>query len=429
MSYIIYYIVGDMMHLNDEQKKVIESDNRFLFLLAGAGSGKTRVIVEKIKYVIESGINPKEILAITFTRKSAHEMKERIKNSDIDIHTFHQFCLIKLQDLGYPYKIIDEEKIPFNQEQLLKITRYKNSLYRKRKPFIYDKYQAYLNGNQLKDFDDLLHDFIKRVQLKTYKPAYKYIFIDEFQDTNLLQYEVLKKMIIKETCVLAVGDPDQSIYAFRGAQSKIITQYVKDYQAMIFTLQTNYRSSPEIIMCANRLISINNRKYKKNLISSQPSMELPSIYRHLNEKKESIWLIERIKSWTKQGYKYEDIAVLYRNHDRSYELRYQLDSKDIPYIKDKHMYDLSGIHLLTIHQAKGLEFKIVCIIGLENRVFPTSYVHTQSNVDEERRLMFVAMTRAKHQLIMSYVLEDSFNQRKKPSKFIKECRLKIQKIN
>lgn len=416
------------MQLNDEQKKVIESNHRFLFLLAGAGSGKTRVIVEKIKHLVQSGVNPKLILAITFTRKSAYEMRERVSNKEIDIHTFHQFCYLRLTEQVYPYHLVDEDKIPFNQEQLLKITRYKNSLYRKRKPFIYDKYQSYLVNNKLKDFDDLLHDFIKLNQARKYKSSYQYIFIDEFQDTNLLQYEVLRKLIIKDTSVLAVGDPDQSIYAFRGAHSKIITQYVKDYQATIFTLQTNYRSSPEIITCANKLISYNNRKYKKDLITQNPSIELPKIYQHTHESTESLWIIEQIKGWIKQGYRHEEIAILYRNHDRSYELRYQFDAIDLPYIKDKNEYDHSGVHLLTVHQAKGLEFNIVFIIGLEDRVFPSSYVHTQSHLDEERRLMFVAVTRAKQRLFMSYVLQDSFQQRKKPSKFIKECGLKIQKI-
>lgn len=416
------------MQLNDEQKKVIESNNRFLFLLAGAGSGKTRVIVEKIKNLIQLGVHPKDILAITFTRKSAQEMKDRVQHSEVNIHTFHQFCFIKLQESIYNFHLVDEEKIPFNNEQLLKITRYKNSLYRKRKPFIYDKYQSYLHDHNLKDFDDLLHDFIKHIQSKKYNPIYRYLFIDEFQDTNLLQYEVLKRLITKDTSVLAVGDPDQSIYAFRGAQSHIITQYIKDYQAKIFTLQTNYRSSPEIITCANRLISYNNRKYKKNLITHHPSQEQPKIFRHINESSESLWLIDQVNAWIKKGYKYKDIAVLYRNHDRSYELKYQLDAIDFPYINEKNENHHSGIHLLTIHQAKGLEFDIVYIIGLEHRVFPSSYVHTQSHLDEERRLMFVAMTRAKQRLILSYVLQDSFKQRKKPSKFIKECGLKIQKI-
>ena len=416
------------MQLNDEQKKVIESKDRFLFLLAGAGSGKTRVIVEKIKYLIKNGINPHHILAITFTRKSAFEMKERVNMDEVAIHTFHQFCLLKLKDFTYNYNMVDDEKIPFNQEQSLKITRYKNSLYRKRKPFIYDKYQSYLKINQLKDFDDLLHDFIDLIQSKKYRPTYLYIFIDEFQDTNLLQYEVLKRLISKDTKVLAVGDPDQSIYAFRGAHSTIISKYIKDYKAKIYTLQTNYRSSPEIIKYANRLIAFNNRKFKKSLCTFNPSSKLPDIYRHINETQESLWLIEHMKSLFKEGIKHHQIAILYRNHHRSYELKYQLDELDFPYMSEHQTSSQNGIHLLTIHQAKGLEFDIVYIIGLEKNALPSSHVHTQSHIDEERRLMFVAMTRAKIRLILSYVMFDSFGQLKKPSIFIKECGLKIQKI-
>jgi DNA helicase-2/ATP-dependent DNA helicase PcrA len=416
------------MILNEEQKKVVQSKEPFLFLLAGAGSGKTRVIVEKIKKLIDEGLSPSDILAITFTRKSAHEMRERINNQDVHIHTFHQFCFDQLKlNSDYAYHVIDEDNMSFHKDELLKITKYKNSLYRTMKPKIYDKYQRHLRDNNMKDFDDMLLDFIKLVSSKKYTSHFKYIFIDEFQDTNLLQYEVLKKLIHKDTHVLAVGDPDQSIYQFRGAQSKIITLYIEEFKAKTYTLSTNYRSTPEIIKVANLIISKNNRKFKKTLQTEHPSHLTPLVIRHKRETDESNFIIETIKSLNKQGIKHHQIAILFRNHYRSYELKYQLDMLDILYQHESNQVVNQGIHLLSIHQAKGLEFEVVFIIGLEKHVLPSIHEHTQSEQDEERRLMFVAVTRAKKQLILSYVQYNSFNILQKPSIFIKECGLKIQK--
>ncbi|TNF07291.1 MAG: ATP-dependent helicase [Bacillota bacterium] len=420
--------MGDHMILNEEQKKVVQSTEHFLFLLAGAGSGKTRVIVEKIKKLIDESIDPKDILAITFTRKSANEMRERVNNHDVHIHTFHQFCLEQLRlNEHYTYKIINEESVPFHQDERLKISIYKNSLYRTIKPKIYDKYQTYLKDNNIKDFDDMLLDFILLVQTKKYKPCFKYIFIDEFQDTNLLQYEVLKKLIHKDTHVLAVGDPDQSIYQFRGAHSKIISLYIEEYKAKTYMLSTNYRSTPEIIKLANAIITKNNRKFKKILITKHQPHITPKIIRHMNETDESHFIINSIKDLHKQGVKLHQIAILFRNHYRSYELKYQLDILDFLYQHESNQLQNQGIHLLSIHQAKGLEFDVVFIIGLEKYVLPSVHEHTQTEQDEERRLMFVAVTRAKKQLILSYVQYNSFNILQRPSIFIKECGLKIQK--
>jgi DNA helicase-2/ATP-dependent DNA helicase PcrA len=415
------------MILNNEQKKVVESNEPFLFLLAGAGSGKTRVIVEKIKKLIHDGVNPEHILAITFTKKSSLEMMERLEQSEISIHTFHQFCFQKLKAYSsYGYNLIDEEHSPFSKDELLKITKYKNGLYRIRKPKIFNSYQAHLLSNRLKDFDDLLLDFIKLIKTNLYISPYKHIFIDEFQDTNLLQYEVLKKMIHKDTHVLAVGDPDQSIYRFRGASAKIISLYIEDYQAKTYVLSTNYRSTPEIIGVANRLIKRNNRKFKKELITVNPSFIKPYVIKHQDESVESMFIIEKIKDFKKSGIKDHQIAILFRNHYRSYTLKYMLDTHDISYQHEDHAPN-QGIHLLSMHQAKGLEFDVVIIIGCEKYVIPSVHDYTQTEQDEERRLMFVAITRAKKQLILSYVTYNSFNVLQRPSIFIKECGLKIQK--
>lgn len=413
------------MILNEEQRNVIESKDQFLFLLAGAGSGKTRVIVEKIKKLVVEGIEPSSILGITFTRKSAQEMKHRMNNEKIHIHTFHQFCYQKLIEVQQNnIQLVEENKIAYSKEELLKITKYKNSLYRLTKPKIYHQYQMELKAKGLKDFDDLMLDFLNLVKKHQYRSNYQYIFIDEFQDTNLLQYEVLKKLITKTTSVLAVGDPDQSIYKFRGANYQIIDQYVKDYHALILTLKINYRSAPNIVYHANELIKHNNRKHKKILYPNKEIQGISKVFKFRDEEEEALFLIEHISSLKKNNVKPFEICILYREHQRSYELQYQLNLFDIPFqVENENSNDL---HLMTIHQAKGLEFEVVIIIGLEEGTLPKRNEYTLSEENEERRLMFVAMTRAKSKLYLSYVKINSSNQHQKPSKFIKESKIKIK---
>jgi len=416
------------MNLNEEQKKVVYTNERFLFLLASAGSGKTRVIVERIKHLINQGINPNRILAITFTRKAAFEMKERTKNNDVHIHTFHQFCYLNLIATGQPaFKMIENESLPFSKSDLLAVSLYKNSLYKVTKPRIYDAYELHIKNKGLKDFDDLLLDYYKSINKKHIRVLFDYIFIDEFQDTNNLQYEVLKKLIHKSTSVLAVGDPDQSIYQFRGANSKIIDRFIKDYQAKLYTLSINYRSNQTIITHANSLIKRNNRRYRKYLISDDQSFYPAYHFRFDSEVEEAILLLELIKKLQMKIKCDQKIAVLYRNKERSYEIRKALNEHEIAYSNNNHFNEHNGLQLMTIHKAKGLEFDAVIIIGLEQGVLPSLQQNSQMMLDEERRLMFVAMTRARKYLYFSSVYRGPQNHTFTSSQFIRESGLKTIK--
>lgn len=412
------------MILSDEQKKVVDSNERFLFLLAGAGSGKTRVIVERIKHLLHQGILPHEILAITFTRKASQEMKERVGNERVHIHTFHQFCFMRLKEEHHmSFVMAEEEKLPFRRDEILQVSRYKNSLFQLPKPAIYMKYQAYLQMHKMKDFDDLIMDMI-RILKGHHSEHYRYLFVDEFQDTNLLQYELLKCLIGKETQVLAVGDPDQSIYRFRGASSKIISLYVKSFHAKVYTLKTNYRSTPLIIHHANRIIKRNDRKYHKDLIAHQ-KQSFHAYTFHQNDEIHEALMIERLlKYLNRQHIKLNQTAVLYRNHHRVFTLMQHLHQRNIPFQNGESTSDPDGIHLMTIHQAKGLEFEAVIIIGLEQGVLPSNQENRQSELDEERRLMFVAITRAKRFLYLSHVTLNSSSHRFPSSQFITESGVK-----
>ncbi len=414
------------MNLNDEQKKVVYTNERFLFLLASAGSGKTRVITERIKYLINQGISPDRILAITFTRKAALEMKKRTDNEDVHIHTFHQFCFIKLNEVGNEaFKIVEEEQLPFSKTELLKVAKYKNSVYKKSKPMIYDVYQNYLYTRGMKDFDDLLLDYYRYIKSYHNVSVYDYIFIDEFQDTNDLQYVLLKRLIHKNTHVLAVGDPDQSIYQFRGANSKIIYRYIKDYQAKLMLLSVNYRSSQIIITHANRLIRRNNRKYHKEMITFNKTKDQVFHIAYPNEIEEALSLFKIIRKELSEN---KEVAVLFRNHHRAYELKKVLLENDIAIKRDDEIDFLDkSVQMMTIHKAKGLEFEVVIIIGLEQGVLPSFQQNSQLILEEERRLMFVAMTRARKVLYFSSIQLDDRNHSFTYSQFIRESGVKTIK--
>jgi DNA helicase II / ATP-dependent DNA helicase PcrA len=413
--------------LNDEQKKVVDSNEPFLFLLAGAGSGKTRVIVEKIQRLIKEGVLPEHILAITFTRKASKEMKERINHSDVHIHTFHQLSLIRLKSFyKEDFKVIDGDIGPFNRLELLAITKYKNSYYQTKKPKYYEDYQQILVQNHMKDFDDLLIEYYELLRKKKIQENFQYIFVDEFQDTNRLQYLLLKALINQNTRVLAVGDPDQSIYQFRGANSKIIDQFVKDYQAKVYTLKINYRSDPIILEHANRIIKRNHRTYQKELIPSNQREALVKSILFEEELDEVKWIISTIKTLKEMKIKDHEIAILYRNHFRAFHLKEMLIEENISFETYDHesSYSAHGIQLLSIHKAKGLEFDVVFIMGLEQGIMPALKDYRQIALDEERRLMFVAITRARHILYLTTSKRHVSHHTFTSSQFIRECGLK-----
>ncbi len=417
--------------LNEQQRQVVTSSDRFIFILAGAGSGKTRVIIERIKHLIDHGIDGKMILAITFTHKASEEMKKRLGNEhDVDIHTFHQFCFVKLETmLNQSIHLVSESELTqFRDDELLSITNYKNGFMKTKKPRCYPKYQALLKEKGMLDFDDLLLKVYEAVHHQKLQFSYQYIFIDEFQDTNLLQYMLFKKLIKKETSIFAVGDPDQSIYKFRGASSKIIETYIKEFHAQTYVLSLNYRSDQRIIHAANRLIKRNVRSLKKDLIpnSSQDGMTLHLIFS--DEENEANWIVESVKKVRKKGIKFGDIAILYRNHTRAYQTKLKLYQAEIPFDEDDST-NIDAIHLLSIHQAKGLEFDHVIMLGLEENVLPSLRNNQLLSLEEERRLMFVGLTRARHTLILTSRMRDPNGRKLHVSRFVRETKMKSIREN
>ncbi len=379
------------MILNNEQEKAVYDESRFIFLLAGAGSGKTRVIIERIKYLIQKGVLPNKILGITFTNKAADEMMHRLGDIGVEIHTFHGYCYQVLKHVK-TFQIFEYNK-EFNLEDILKISNYKNSLKTLSKPKMFDTYEKYLKVRDLLDFDDLMIQALPLIK----KHRFEYIFIDEFQDTNLLQFKLLSTMIHDKTHVFAVGDPDQSIYAFRGAKVDLIRLYIKKYQAKMLMLNQNYRSNKPIIKASNELIKHNLNRFKKALVTEKESNIKPVIYIGDYEKLEQK-IVEIIKIE-----KFHQAVILYRNHYMVRRLKQVL----------LRNY-LFNVRLLTFHEAKGLEFDTVFILGLEGLPYDKEDIF--SNEEEERRLLFVGLTRAKNHLYL-------FSTKK--TKFIKQTKLDV----
>lgn len=375
------------MKLNENQKKAVFSKDENIFLLAGAGSGKTRVIIERINYLLNH-TKPEDILCITFTVKSSLEMKKRLLNDSVDIYTFHGYChniLSQTKDIN-----IYKEDGVFSSHELLAFSNYKNSLFQINKPIKYDKYINHLNQNDLYDFDDLIIN-----SLKVEHKKYKYIFIDEFQDTNVLQYELIKKMNHSNLVIFAVGDPDQSIYRFRGAKVDLIEKYIKDFNANLIKLEQNYRSKNEILVTANNLITHNLNRFKKTLITTNKEKGLLKLYIDSTDQN-----IKKIISLLKSR-NFKDVAILYRNHYQVNKLKQFLER-----------YYIFNVSYYSFHESKGLEFETVIIFGAE--ILPFNKENTYSQTEEERRLLFVAITRAKTNLII-------FSTSK--TKFIKELKL------
>ncbi len=359
--------------LNESQLKAVIHPSGPLFVVAGAGTGKTRTLTARIAYLIMEGVNPKRILAVTFTNKAAREMKQRVIDMtgphamDVWLYTFHAFGLQILrrhiQELPYGYKpsftVIDEEDgrkivsdvvkslgfdIKMFSVKALKglISLFKcermEEFERSDEEKIYKGYQKYLRENQLVDFDDLLiytHELLDsypHIKAK-YQTAFDHVLVDEFQDTDLIQYKILKILGDLHKNVFVVGDPDQSIYGFRGANYNNSRYFIRDFKAEEVILDKNYRSTNYILQAANKLIANNlNRPSQKNLESDLGLGNPITYHTAQSDYQETFYVINEINKLIQQGYTYDDIAILYRNNALSRLFEDAMIKEGIPYI-------------------------------------------------------------------------------------------------
>ena len=367
--------------LNPEQRAAVTQTSGPVLVLAGAGSGKTRVITVRIAYLISNGVLPEKILAMTFTNKAAAEMRERLgklvgkkKASSVIASTFHSFCLRTLREyaaeIGYPegFTIADSSdqlailKLSLRElhipEARIKVPELQSriSLAKNRldtpesflaRPGdtkhelvgrVWEKYRDVLRRSRRLDFDDLLTETLRLLKEKKavrleLQARHRYLLVDEYQDTNGVQFEIVRHLVGPEKHLCVVGDDDQSIYGWRGADVSKILGFDKSFPgAKVVKLETNYRSTAQILGAANRVIKNNPNRHDKALRSAIGDGEPLMAVTMRDESVEAEKVVAEIKHLVSQGHSYSDFAILFRTAVQPRPFEAELRMKEVPYV-------------------------------------------------------------------------------------------------
>ena len=433
--------------LSSEQLNALGSIKGQYLVIAGAGSGKTRTIVYRSAFLLEKGVAPSSILMITFTRKACYEMKERLekilKKRDLKIRimTFHSFCarlLYRYRNLFgiRGLKIIDDNKKESIIEEILKEKEIKDfkidkrptlekiisyisklniskekleDMYDKKQrryiELIYERFCKYKKEKELFEFDDIIEEVVKKLTVNScfldhLRRKINYLIVDEYQDSNLLQRNLLKLLVGSDGNLMVVGDDYQSIYGFRGADFTNILKFGEDFpQAKLIKLETNYRSTDEIIDYTNKIAHKFKLKYQK--LAYGTGKKDGKIYKNQfrNEEKQWEYICKKINKFYEDGIPYEEMAVLFRNRYAVKKLEKYLNDFEIPFHR-KEENKQSGVSIYSVHGSKGLEWEVVFIPTLLEGVFPSC--GTPEELEEEKRLYYVACSRAKKLLFLLY---------------------------
>ncbi len=390
--------------LNDRQLEVVTDTESPILVLAGAGSGKTRSIIYRAAYLIrEKQVPPWKILIVTFTNKAARELQERLEKllnipmRTLWVGTFHSLCsrILRFEAAHLPFganfSIYDDDaqksllkkiykengfdaaKMPINKV-LGRIGRYKNRLLLPEDLIgnlneddkdqsslvnIYRLYQQQLLLNQAVDFDDILLYAARLLQSndavrEKYRAQFQYVMIDEYQDTNLAQYELIHQLAAGHQRVCVVGDDDQAIYSFRGASLRNILEFERDYQNVrSIRLEQNYRSTGNILALANAVIAHNRRRHAKELWSELPEGAKPLLFTYQNEIDEANQVVEAVKELHRTQIPYSQMAILYRTNAQSRVFESSLLQARIPYsiVGGQHFYQRKEIKDLLAYLA------------------------------------------------------------------------------
>ena len=429
--------------LNNKQKEAVLHMDGPCLVIAGAGSGKTKVLTTRIANLIDSGVSPYNILAITFTNKAAKEMRERLEllvpNNNAFVGTFHSFGVRIIREnydllgLNRNFTILDSDdvttiikrimkeknidskecapayirnRISFIKNENMSIAEIEKFFNTPAEKIAYEVYKDYINilkNNNSVDFDDLLLLPVKLFKnnpevLEKYQDRFKYILIDEYQDTNEVQYSLTKLLAKKHQNIFIVGDPDQSIYMFRGANYKNILNFEKDYKnAVIIPLEENYRSTSNILNAANSVIRNNKERKEKNLWSSKGEGVKVKYLRSYDEKNEVDLVISEIKKLLEAGYKKKDIAIFYRTNGQARVVEEQFLKANIPYkvVGSFYFYARKEIKDLICYLRLILnsddEISLRRIINVPKRKIGPS---TVNNLENMARAMNVSMFEA-----------------------------------
>ncbi len=365
--------------LNEAQRTVVAAPLHHLLVLAGAGSGKTRVLVHRIAWLVEThAVSPDEILSVTFTNKAAAEMRHRLENmlhypmQRMWVGTFHGLAHRLLRrhwlEAGLPQSFqildsddqqrlvrrviknlnLDEDRWPARQAQWFINAKKEEGLrpdnivqdgdlFNEMHTKIYRGYEEICRTSGLVDFSELLLRSYELWEshpdlLAQYQQRFKHIMVDEFQDTNWIQYQWIKKLAGQSAKLMMVGDDDQSIYSWRGAKVENLRRFVNDFTGVeTIRLEQNYRSTATILQAANAVIACNQNRLGKNLWTEGGAGELVSLYAAFNDRDEARFIISQIKEWIKQGGKRQEAAILYRSNAQSRVLEEELIQANMAY--------------------------------------------------------------------------------------------------
>ena len=442
-----------MKKFNTEQLTAIEHTDGPALVLAGPGSGKTTVITNRIASLVAvERINPESILAVTFTRAAADEMKLRYEalikgmgiceaDSHVTFGTFHSIFLgilkqylrdfsIRLADQAECSRLI---KAVFRKlypdmrptsdyfgALLSAVSRLKNGLHHndaKHNEYlagIAAEYERALREAGLIDYDDMLLLCLRLIKkdsrvLSELQKRFRYITVDEFQDINMLQFEIVRLIAGRRQNIFAVGDDDQSIYGFRGSEPSVMLSFSSYFNdpSLIF-LNTNYRSDEKIVRAALSLISHNKNRYKKKLKAVKSGGKDIDIRSFDGEEETAAFIIRRLENMDADC----SAAILFRTH--------RAGSLTAGLIVKSGITVWKNISLMSFHASKGLEFDVVYIIGAIEHITPGN-VRSRDELEEERRMFYVAMTRARSELHIFYT-KSFYNTQSKKTRFINEIR-------
>lgn len=374
--------MDNLTNLNESQRKAVMSNSRYLRIIAGPGTGKTRILITRISYLINTlGIHPKRILALSFSRKSTNDIRVKLNSllnnnyQDVHISTIHSLCLSiirqdhNLLQLPKDFLVLDE----YEQEVIIKsaikelrlekreysipsILDYisankaaevtvdhalflaKNNFSEKEKANIYQYYSDRQKALFALDFDDLLLETVKMFDifpdiLMKWQKRFNFIHVDDFQDIDRIQYKLIKQLAGSENQVYVVGDPDQTIYTWRGADVNIIMEIEKDFKpSETIILNQNYRSTQHILNGANSLIKNNQYRVDKDLFTELTSDEKVTHCAFVSEEHEANWIADKLREMNEKGKAYKDMAILYRSNYLSRSLEKAFLDHHIPYV-------------------------------------------------------------------------------------------------
>ncbi len=444
--------------LNDKQLEAVNHIDGPCLVLAGAGSGKTRVLTTRIANLIDKGIPSYNILAITFTNKAAREMRERLDkllpDNNAFVGTFHSLGVRIIREnapilgLDRNFSIVDSDDVLSIIKKIMKDNDYDPKLtspaYIRNKistiknemltndeidrmfktpqdevaKKVYYEYMDILGKNNSVDFDDLLRLPVKLFMenkdiLESYQDKFKYILIDEYQDTNEVQYKLSKLLARKYKNIFIVGDPDQSIYMFRGANFRNILNFEKDYKdAVVIPLEENYRSTKNILDTANSVIRNNKERKEKNLWSSNGEGSKTKYLRAYDDKHEIQLVLDEIKRLVDEGYQKKNIAVLYRTNAQARLVEEMFLKANVPYkvVGSYYFYSRKEIKDLICYLRLILnnddEISLRRVINVPKRgIGDATLLKLEKEAREKNTSMFEVISKGKEQLFKELILE------------------------